>query len=457
MRKYLVLSVIVSAVLMAGGEIKPVESVVEVAAEPDYGEIFGQSRTFYIDRTYAGTVNNNRNALATGGYIGYKSPVMNGFSAVVAAYGTYGFDIHSEDADVIGSSSYEPSHYGDNFDNYAFIGQAYMNYAFSNTSIKIGRQELNTPMAGADDARMLPNLFEAAVLSNTDVENTTLIAAHVSRETTGTFSNVYSVGDPSNQALALQSGYGLGFKEGSSGTFANMGTIALGYNDVNGDGSTDNSTAGVTALAAVYTGIEGLKAQLWDYIAWDILNLIYLDADYTWTVTDTVKMTVSGQYINETDIGDTFAASVDSDYFGTKIGVSYGALSGYAAYSITGDSDGTMNGGIITPWGGMPAYTQGMVTRHQFFADTDTWKVAGAYKFSDTGILASAYYAEFDVGSLNTYKPGKAWTATESGFDISYDVAAVKGLNLKLRANYPRDFAPDLDWDEYRVIANYNF
>ncbi len=58
---------------------------------------------------------------------------------------------------------------------------------FGNTNIKIGRQVLNTPLAGADDARMLPNLFEAAVLSNTDIENTTLIAAHVTRETVGTF------------------------------------------------------------------------------------------------------------------------------------------------------------------------------------------------------------------------------------------------------------------------------
>jgi hypothetical protein len=259
--------------------------------------------------------------------------------------------------------------YGDAFDNYAFIGQAYINYAFGNTNIKIGRQRLDTPMAGADDARMLPNLFEAAVLSNTDVENTTLIAAHVTRETTGTFSNVY--GAPG--ALSLQSGYGLGYKEGTSGSFANMGTIALGYNDINGDGSIDNSTAGVTALAAIYTGIEGLKLQAWDYIAWDILNAVYLQADYGWNclLSDSVKMKASAQYINETDIGDAFAASVDSNYFAAKLGASYAGLSGYVAYSATGDSDGTMNGGIITPWGGMPAFTQGMVTRHMFFSDTE--------------------------------------------------------------------------------------
>ena len=169
-------------------------------------------------------------------------------------------------------------------------------------------------------------------------------------------------------------------------------------------------------------------------------------------------MKASAQYINESEIGDSLAGNVDVNYFGIKLAATIDAFSAYAAYSTTGDSTDTVtNGGVITPWGGMPAFTQGMVTRHMFFADTDTWKVAGTYKFSDLGLKASAYYVEFDIGSLNTYKPGQAWTATEAGFDIQYDVAAVKGLNLRLRANYPRDFAPGTDWDEYRLIANYNF
>lgn len=451
MGRYLALSVVASTLLIAGGDIAPAEAVVG-AAGVDYGEVFGQSRTFYLDRTYSGGTNNNRNSLATGGYTGYKLPVFNGFSAAAAVYGTYGFDIHDQDADVIGAASYDPALYGRDFENYAFIGQAYINYAFGNTNIKVGRQELNTPMAGGDDARMLPNLFEAAVLSNTDIENTTLIAAHATRETVGTFGNIYGGG-----MLGLTSGYGLGMNQALGGDFVNMGTVALGDNDINGDGSTDNSTRGVTAFAAIYNGTEGLSLQAWDYIAWDILNAVYLSGDYRIAVNSEAKITLSAQYINESDIGDAFVSNVDSNYFAGKIAVNYGNLSAYAAYSVTTDSDGTAQGGIITPWGGMPAYTQGMVTRHQFFANTNSWKVAGAYNFAEYGVNASVYYTSFDIGLENSYKNGTAWTATESGFDISYDVEAVEGLNLKLRANYPNDFAPGLDWDEYRLIANYNF
>ena len=108
--------------------------------------------------------------------------------------------------------------------------------------------------------------------------------------------------------------------------------------------------------------------------------------------------------------------------------------------------------------GEMPAFTQGMVTRHQFFADTATTKAAVTYNFNNiTGLnlKATGYYASFDIGATNTYKSGEAWTATEAGFDIKYQ--ATKALNLRFRGNFPTDFAPDLDWAEYRLIANYNF
>ena len=446
MRKIVMLSVIASTMIMAGGDIAPVEPVVTPAVEVEesMGTVSGQFRAFYIDRTYSGILENNRNALAVGGWIGYDTAEWNGLSAGAKFYAVEGISIHDG---PLTSANYDPSLYGDDFSDYGFIGEAYLNYKVGNTNLKVGRQKLNTPLAGADDARMLPNLFEAAVLSNSDIEDTTLILAHVTRETVGTFGNVY--GAPS--ALSLQSGYGLGYKEGTNGNFADMGVIALG---------TGTDTAGVSVGAVVYKGIENLKLQAWDYYAHDILNAVYLQADYKWPclLNSDMTMKASAQYINQSEIGDTLAGSVDSNYWGVKLGTGYGALSGYVAYSQTADSDGSMNGGILTPWGGMPAFTQGMVTRHQFFADTATTKVAATYNLKElTGLnlKATGYYVSFDIGSANTYKPGVAWTAEESGFDIKYQ--ATKALNLRFRGNFPTDFAPGLDWSEYRLIANYNF
>jgi len=446
MRKSVLLSVIASTMIMAGGDVKPVEPVVAepvpVVEEESFGTVSGQLRSFYVDRTYSGILENNRNSWAFGGWIGYDTADWHGLTAGVKFYAVENASLHDGPKT---SASYDPSLFGGEFDNYGFIGEAYLNWKGENTNIKVGRQKLNTPLAGADDARMLPNLFEAAVLSNTSLEDTTLVLAQVTRETVGTFGNVY--GTPS--ALSLQGGYGLGYKKGTSGNFANMGEIAIG--------EAGKDTSGVTMAAVVYKGVEGLSLQAWNYYAYDLMNALYLSADYGFG--DAVKMKVSAQYIGQSDVGDSLAGEVDSNYWGAKFTAAAGSLSGYVAYSATSDSDGsTMNGGIITPWGGIPAYTQGMVTRHMFFADTDTWKVAGTWKLNEmTGLnlKASAYYVSFDVGAANTYKPGESWTADEAGFDIQYQ--ATKALNLRMRANFPSDFAPGLDWSEYRLIANYNF
>ena len=449
MKKYLALSVVASTLLMAGGDVKPVEPVVEAVEEESVGTFSGQFRAFYIDRTYSGILQNNRNSLAVGGWVGYDTAHWNGLSLGFKAYGVEGIRIHDGSAPSLGSASYDPSLYGGGFENYGFFGEAYLNYNGENTTLKIGRQKLNTPLAGADDARMLPNLFEAAVGSYSGFSDTTLVLGHITQMTVGTFGNVY--GDPTAKGLAIQSGYGLGYQDATSGNFVNAGEVALG---------TGNDTSGTTAGAVIYKGIENLSLQFWDFYAWDILNAIYASADYGFSAGDTVKIKASAQWINQTDVGDGLAGDLDANYLGFKLGASAGALSGYVAYSTTdSDSDNALgtggNMGIISPWGGMPAYTQGMVTRHQFFADTDTWKVAAAYKLSEYNVKAAAYYVEFDVGTSNTYKPGEAWTAKEAGFDIQYQ--ATEALNLRLRANYPTDFAPGLDWSEYRLIANYNF
>jgi len=453
MKKLVVLSMIASTMIMAGGDIAPVEPVVEAVAEESVGTFSGQFRAFYVDRTYNQGATRNRNALAVGGWVGYDTASWNGLSAGFKAYGVEAIRLHdfSVRSDAPGFLSYDPSLNGFDGENYGFFGEAYLNYATGNTNIKVGRQRLDTPLAGADDARMLPNLFEAAILSNTDLENTTFIAGHITQMTAGTFSNIYD----DNAAFGLASGYGLGTTLAQSGNFENMGVVALGAG---------NSTDGVTVGSVIYKGIDNLTLQAWDYYAWDLMNSIYLQADYGWKMGDSVKMLVAGQYINQSDVGDNLAGialgggDVDSNYWGVKLGASTGALSGYFAYSTT-DSDTAGNQGIITPWGGMPAFTQGMVTRHQFFSDTDTWKVAATYKLNDlldANVKASVFYAEFDVGVANSYSPGNAWTATESGFDIQYQ--ATKDLNLRFRGNFPDDFSQTgTGWDEYRLIANYSF
>ena len=423
------------------------------------GKVSGQIRSFYIDRDFIGK-DLHRNALSAGGYLKFETADYSGLSFGTALYTTNL---------VTSSPDKDPSLFGKNTDGYSILGEAYAQYKYSNTTFKGGRQKLDTPMAGSDDARTLPSLFEAYVLTNTDIPDTTLVVAQVTKFAQGSFGEAYHAATyaASSNLLAATSGYGYQANIDKTGDFDNMGSYALG-----------KSTDGVTVGSATYTPNKNFKAQLWDYYGYDILNAVYGQADLAWTclLSDKVHPFLSGQFIKENNVGDSYmhyatqgSGDINSFFWAGKFGVKVADFTVYVAYSETGANSeaektaGAIANAIISPWGGMPAFTQGMVTRHQFLAGTKATKVAATYNFqklAGANVEATAYYASFDMDANSGY--GIARTAREPGFDIAYKPATVKNLELKFRGNFPRNFyetatTTAIGWNEYRFIANYNF
>ncbi|PHM17010.1 MAG: porin [Sulfuricurvum sp. PD_MW2] len=447
----------VSLSLLASALVVNAFAADDVAGMFSEGKVSGQFREFSISREVDDTrpVANNdytRKANAVGGYLKYETGAWNGLSFGAAAYATIG--VHLGNRSNV--NDVDPTLLSRNNENDMYLGEGYLQYKNGNTTFKGGRQKLDTPMAGSDDARMLPNLFEAYVLSNTDIKDTTLIAAHVTKFAQGTFGRAYAATNPVgiNSILSVTSGYSLIDSRNQTGTFTDMGKYAIGEN-----------TGGVSVAAAIYSGIPGLKLQLWDYYANDILNAVYAEANYGFSMANGVAPYFGVQWINERDIGSNNVISkVDSDFIGAKAGIKVANFDlSLAASHNSKDANAAANGGTISPWGGMPAYTQGMVTRHQFMAGTDALKVAASYDWKNFGLNLNTgvYYTEFDMDKLNGYSTNYAWTAKESGFDIIFNPQAVKNLQLRLRANYADDFyqssTGSVSWDEYRFIANYNF
>jgi len=427
------------------------------------GKASGQIREFSISRSVTDSrsakSDYTRNANAIGGYLKYESADYKGLSLGAAFYTTNGFLLDSPKTDY---TKVDPTLLGVNNEGYSILGEAYLQYKIGKTAFKGGRQKLNTPMAGGDDARMIPNLFEAYMLSNTDIAATTLIAAHATGFAQGTFGRAYT-----NGILAATAGYSAVDSKNQVGDFVNMGRYAVG-----------KETAGVSIVAAKYNGIKGLKVQLWDYYAHDILNAIYADASFSWTclLSDSVKPFVAAQFIKENDVGDKLLSGlggdgkIDSMYYGLKFGAKVENFTAYVAYSKTTENsatDASYANAIISPWGGMPAYTQGMVTRHVFLAGTAATKVAASYNFKDMGVNLKTvlYYANFEMAKNNAYTENDA---SEAGFDVIYYPQLVKNLQLRLRGNFANDFyvketSTDttlngaVGWNEYRLIMNYNF
>ncbi|MEA1892337.1 MAG: OprD family outer membrane porin [Campylobacterota bacterium] len=459
MRKHIALSFIVVG-LLSSLHVEAAEDLSSMFVE---GKASGQIREFSISRSVSDTrsskVDYTRKANAIGGYLKYETADYKGLSLGTAFYTTNGFGLDDEKTDY---TRVDPTLLGKDNESYSLLGEVFVDFKYENTAFKGGRQKLNTPLASADDARMIPNLFEAYVLSNTDIADTTLVLAHVSKFAQGTFGRVYNGG-----ILAATSGYSPVDSRDQVGEFTNMGTYAVG-----------KSTSGVTLASATYAGVKGLKLQLWDYYAHDILNAVYAQGDLSWNclLSDSVKPFFSAQLIKEDSVGDKLLKNlggdgkVDSLYWGAKFGAKLENFVAYVAYSQTGknsDTDTSYANAIISPWGGMPAFTQGMVTRHIFLAGTKATKVAASYNFKRFGpdLKTVLYYATYDMAKNNGYTQNDA---SESGLDIIYNTGFIKGLQLRVRANFADDFyvkQTDADitkngavgWDEYRFIANYNF
>ena len=111
--------------------------------------------------------------------------------------GAVGGKLHIETAPIhgisLGSSFYTSNSFG-SADNrglvpfrgevahsYAILGEAYLKAVFGNTTLKLGRQEIETPFAQVDDIGMVPNTFEAYILENKDIYSTTLFIGQIQK------------------------------------------------------------------------------------------------------------------------------------------------------------------------------------------------------------------------------------------------------------------------------------
>jgi len=189
MKKSLLLSVAASTMIMAGGSIAPVEPVV-VTDVPEVSGTFGEAlkngtftarlRAFYFDRSFDEdqTGKANATALTAGGIIKYESAAYYGFKFGVAHYSSTRLgNIFSQEE---GSGT---SILGRSGENLAFLGEAYLQYDIGNTMFKVGRQQLSTPLMQNHDLRILPSVYEAAIIRNKDIPDTMIELGFVDRYT----------------------------------------------------------------------------------------------------------------------------------------------------------------------------------------------------------------------------------------------------------------------------------
>lgn len=227
------------------------------------------------------------------------------------------------------------------------MSESYLSYTMSNTTAKIGRQYIKTPLLSGSGSRMIKQSFEGVTLTNTDLPDTTLTAVYAGR---------YQ--DRTDGA-------------GGVGNFTKSKVEDGAYTIL-----AENKSVKDLTLRVQYLDVKGNTTA-------SDKDALYFDAEYK-----VAGVKLSGQYFDTTD------SNVDGSMFGFKASGNVGMFILTGLYTTTG-SDGKVYSGVGS--GADGAYTAlplhgGGVT---YTKDTDTLVGVAATKISD--VLAVAYY-----GQVNT-------------------------------------------------------
>jgi hypothetical protein len=294
------------------------------------------------------------------------------------------------------------------------FGQAYLEYKSDMINVKAGRQILDTPLTKIQWS-LMPNFYEAYMLDTNILPDFSFNLGQITRMSYGsrTATDFSLIGEKTGTAGVVQAVVGQG-----SGDLvqAEFHSLAEGAN-------IDENTNGMTVAGATYTGVKGLTTSLWNYYAWDIVNDLYAEVEYKYPVMKGTNLTVSAQYLAQTEVGDAHAGDKDFNMMGAKAKIGNKKWSACIAYNKSNDGDSA----FFNAWGADPAYTSSIFSRNAYRQDVSAYKIGAHYTIMK-GLKIIASYANYGQsktkgwGSLYAsndayeadialvYKPTKAWT-----------------------------------------------
>jgi len=424
MKKTLLLSVVASTMIMAGGNIAPVEPVVETpvvvekapawnfkgqaVAFTQTADSYGAGSLFSSDTTYA-AVGVQLSAV--------NSNLIGGIGAGVEVSA-----IQSNDNPVIKGGGPAFYNFGGNAGNTSGgFTQAYLTYGLSKTSIKVGRQLLPkglSPFAYSEGWQMFKNTMDAALVVNKSIPNTTLVYAYV---------------DAANRSINgyadRGSFYDVGDRPAGSGPFVNNGGAVDGAHMI---AAQNKSIAGLTLTGSYYYASNFVDAG--------DTSIIWGDAKYN---AGLFNIAVQGGQISPDLLDSTSAV-------GVKLGAKFAGIF-TAAVAYTSVGDGAVGMSNLATGIKSPLYTQMLLNNvGQFHAKpgSDFLKVSGTIK-----ALGGKFILGYGDGSNSL--AGNDTTYSE--IDVMYKAKLSKNITGFAAYGYT-DISSSADSSNFvRFWARYSF
>jgi len=380
------------------------------------GHVSGELRAYYYDRE--GAVNSTTSAVnsdifTTGLILRYVSDSFYGFKLGATFQSSYS---PFADGSLSNAGTAKSDFKGDMYGSGAVLSEAYIQYKIGNTTAKIGRQFINTPLVGGSPSRLITQSFEGAIVTNTDLPQTTLLAGVITKYQNRTDG------------------------AGNIGEFVNLESSAA-YGDYGYTLLAINKSITNTTLSAQWAGLYGNPTTGVD------ADFYYLEGAYNILLGDfKYGLALNYEYKATNEIGQD-----DGTMYGAKGSFGYKDFNTYVAYTTITD-DGDIEGTALTGGlggGAQTAFAKGYQNKAGTYTrDTKSYSIDANYNFKAVGLLVGARYTGVDDKANDK----------ESGYTDMYTVynftGALKGLATDI--SY-QDWEKDADGHDLWFKANYKF
>ena len=333
-------------------------SAQSLASAFEEGKVSGEIKSQYFQKEVSNEkvsiwTNGGNLSYVTGDYYGFKSGVTLQASTVTASDLDNAPTAYNKDQNVSG----------------AVLSQAYLQYSISNTTGKIGRQYISTPLVEGAGSRIFKESFEGLVISNTDISNTTIVAAYVDKEQYRT--NIASGGTEVKEVSDFEQ-----IQDGAYTVYVNNKsiedlTVDAQYALINSDTNTADDTKAFYAAGSYNLSPFTIETQTY-----------------------------------QTDNGN--AVNSKGSAYGVNLLGNFDKLSLGVAYSIV-DKDANIINGIGN--GADYLYTGTWIYGGIYDADTNAYKLSAGYKITTD--------LSFDL-NYGAWKTGTNPTASETDFITTY-------------------------------------
>lgn len=363
-------------------------------------------RTFYFNRQNDDDTANE--AWAAGGWVQYASGWLLDTFAIGSTYYT-SLPLYAPD-DCPGSLLLTPGQNAIGVVGEAWGALRYQDYAL----LKGGRQQVDEGYVNPQDSRMVPNTFEALMLSG------------------------------QVDWVRYDVGYVWTIKPRDSKDFIAMSQQA--------GASGDDEGLILTSLAL--KPIKALLIYAGNYYAQDVFNTTFVKAGYTHAISQDLKLQFGLQFTNQWSVGDEQLGDFTTWNVGAGAQLLWKGLSLGVATHFTGD-----DASIRSPWGTWPGYLALMVTdfdraNEKAFGAAVKYDFGGALlPFRLPGLSVQILYAQ-GTDRIDPATRDGLPTTREGDLDIIYNLPNVKGLSLRFRNAYVDRGNRDVLMD-FRLIVNY--